>query len=95
MEPQARKELVVRTSVEDNLVAVRFIDSGAGVVSPDLLFEPFQPGAQASGLGLYLSRTFARAFRGDLQYEPQPQGSCFAVLLATASDDETEFAEES
>ncbi len=95
MEPQERKELVVRTSVEGSSVAVRFIDSGHGVASPDLLFQPFQPGAQASGLGLYLSRTFVRAFRGDLQYEPRQQGSCFAVMLATAPNDETDFAEES
>jgi len=97
LEPQARKQLVVRTSVEGNQVAVRFIDSGPGLTSPDALFQPFQPGAQASGLGLYLSRTFVRAFRGDLQYEPQPQGCCFAVLLAAVPDeeDDREFAEES
>jgi two-component system, LuxR family, sensor kinase FixL len=95
MEPQERKELVVRTSLEANSVVVRFIDSGHGVANPDLLFQPFQPGAEASGLGLYLSRTFLHAFRGELQYEPQPQGSCFAVLLSTASEEETEFAEES
>jgi signal transduction histidine kinase len=77
------------------MVAVRFIDSGPGVAHPDALFQPFQPGAQASGLGLYLARTFVRAFRGDLQYEPRRQGSCFAVLLSTAPEDDSEFAEES
>ena len=94
MEPQDHKELVVRTSMEDNSVVVRFIDSGPGVSNPEQLFEPFQPGAQASGLGLYLSRTFVRAFQGDLHYEPQRQGSCFAVFLSTAAVQEPEMAEE-
>jgi two-component system, LuxR family, sensor kinase FixL len=79
-----RKELVVRTTFETNSVIVRFIDTGPGIVNPGQLFEPFQPGAQASGLGLYLSRTFVRAFQGDLEYEPQPEGCCFAVVLALA-----------
>ena len=95
LESQARRELEVRTSLEGSMVVVRFIDSGTGVANPESLFQPFQPGAQASGLGLYLSRTFVRSFRGDLQYEPQPQGSCFAVLLAAAPEDSGEFAEES
>ena len=97
LEPQARKQLVVRTSVEGNQVAIRFIDSGPGPANPEALFQPFQPGAQASGLGLYLSRTFVRAFRGELQYEPQPRGCCFTVLLAAVPDneDDRDFAEES
>jgi len=94
MEPHYQKELVVRTSMEDTCVVVRFIDSGPGVSNPQQLFEPFQPGAQASGLGLYLSRTFVRAFQGDLHYEPQRQGSCFAVFLSTAAVQEPEMAEE-
>jgi signal transduction histidine kinase len=94
MEPQEHKELVVRTSMEDNSVVVRFIDCGPGVSNPEQLFEPFQPGAQASGLGLYLSRTFVRAFQGDLQYEPQRHGSCFAVLLSTAVIEEPELEDE-
>ncbi len=94
LESQVRRELTVRTSVAGSVVAVRFIDSGPGVANPEVLFQPFQPGAQASGLGLYLSRTFVRAFRGDLIYEPQSQGSCFAVLLSAAPEDD-EFAEES
>lgn len=86
LEGQERKELIVRASVEDSSVIIRFIDTGPGVAHPENLFAPFQPGAQASGLGLYLSRTFVRAFDGDIEYEPQPQGSCFAVILALATD---------
>jgi PAS domain S-box-containing protein len=83
-----QKDFTVRASVDENRegdsVIIRFIDSGPGVSNPERLFAPFQPGAQASGLGLYLSRTFVRAFQGEIEYEPQPAGSCFAVILATA-----------
>lgn len=86
MEEAVRKELAVHVSCDANSVTVRFIDSGSGVANPAQLFEPFQPGAQASGLGLYLSRTFVRAFQGDIEHEPQPAGCCFAVILALASE---------
>jgi two-component system sensor kinase FixL len=88
MEGRGQKELIVRTFFDGNSVVVRFIDSGSGVANPEHLFEPFQPGAQASGLGLYLSRIFVRAFQGDIEYEPQPDGCCFAVILALAFDHE-------
>jgi len=86
LEDQPRKEFAVRTQVNDDSLMVRFFDSGLGVANPERLFAPFQEGAQASGLGLYLSRTFARAFQGDVDYEPQPQGSCFVVVLALANN---------
>ncbi len=90
---QPARDLIVRASVEDNAVAVRFIDNGPGVADPQHLFEPFQPGAEASGLGLYLSRTFVRAFDGDLEYEPQQTGCCFAVMLTLALNHERNSAE--
>jgi len=86
MEGSDQKDLFVRASWGGNSVVVRFIDSGHGVANPAHLFEPFQPGAHAYGLGLYLSRIFVRTFQGDIEYEPQPAGSCFAVILALASD---------
>jgi len=86
MEGQDQKGLTVRASFDEHSVFVRFIDTGPGVANPEQLFEPFQPGAQASGLGLYLSRTFVRAFQGEIEYEPQPTGCCFAVMLTLASD---------
>jgi signal transduction histidine kinase len=95
MEGQNRKELIVKAGVEGNMFAVRFIDSGPGVSHPEQLFEPFQPGAQASGLGLYLSRSFVRAVEGDIQFESQSHGCCFAVLLAMASDHQPKSAETS
>lgn len=78
------KSLIVKALLEDGSVLVRFIDSGPGVPAPDRLFRPFQTGAEANGLGLYLSRAFVRSFRGDIQYQPQPSGACFAVVLVPA-----------
>jgi two-component system sensor kinase FixL len=86
MEGQGQKKLTVRAAADENSVVVRFIDTGPGVAHPEQLFEPFQPGAEASGLGLYLSRTFVRAFQGDIEHQPQPAGCCFAVTLALATD---------
>jgi two-component system sensor kinase FixL len=93
MEGQDKRDLTIRASFDECSVAVRFIDTGPGVANPEQLFEPFQPGAQASGLGLYLSRTFVRAFQGDLEYEPRPVGCCFAVILALASEQRPGAAE--
>lgn len=79
---QARRELAVSARNEQGRVAVRFRDSGGGVANPDRLFRPFQQGAQATGLGLYLSRAFMRSFRGDLRHEAEPGGSSFIVELS-------------
>jgi two-component system sensor kinase FixL len=88
-----QRSLIVQALANGASVAVRFIDTGPGVANPERLFEPFQPGAQASGLGLYLSRAFVRAFQGEIEYEPQDQGCCFAVMLALASEQQPGTAE--
>jgi PAS domain S-box-containing protein len=79
-----RKELRITASVEDGSVLIRFRDSGSGVSNPERLFRPFQPEAETTGLGLYVSRALIRAQRGDLYYEPQPSGTCFVVRLPLA-----------
>jgi signal transduction histidine kinase len=65
---------------------VRVRDTGSGVEHPERLFRPFQPGAQSTGLGVYLSRALMRSFRGDLRYEPESRsgarGSTFVVELS-------------
>jgi len=86
MEDSPAKKLLVQATVEDGAVVVRFIDSGPGVAEPERLFKPFQPGAEANGLGLYLSRAFVRSFRGDIHYQPQPAGACFTVSLVTVAE---------
>jgi signal transduction histidine kinase len=78
------RKLSIAASVEDQKVIVRFVDSGAGVSAPERLFAPFQPGANGTGLGLYVSRAVVRSYGGDLRFEPQPSGACFAVELQIA-----------
>jgi PAS domain S-box-containing protein len=79
---QSLRELTITARREKQRITIRFRDTGSGVLHPDRLFHPFQQQAQATGLGLYLSRAFMRSFRGDLRYEPEPVGSCFAVELS-------------
>lgn len=80
-----RREICIEVSAAAGQVQVRCRDTGPGLSTPERLFRPFQPGAEASGLGLYVSRALVRAFKGDLKHEPQPQGCCFLLELATAS----------
>lgn len=81
---QRQRDLTVEAHCEKQRITIRFRDTGCGVAHPDRLFRPFQHQAQATGLGLYLSRAFMRSFRGDLRYEPEPQGSSFIVDLSPA-----------
>ncbi len=78
------RELTVSAAVEDaRTVAVRFEDSGPGVACPERLFQPFQHGADGTGLGLYISRAVLRSYGGDLRFEPRERGACFVVELQT------------
>jgi len=86
MEDQERKEFTVSACVEGERVVVRVRDTGHGIPNPERLFQPFQEGAEATGLGLYLSRAFVRTFNGDLRYEPGPPGCCFALDLVPFAD---------
>lgn len=62
-------------------VVIEFEDSGRGVAHPELLFQPFQPGAKSSGLGLYLSRAMLRSFGGEIRYLAKSKGAHFVVAL--------------
>ncbi len=75
------RELRISVEIDDRRAMVRFRDSGRGIAASEHLFEPFQPGANGTGLGLYVSRAVIRGFGGDLRYEPQATGSCFTVEL--------------
>jgi PAS domain S-box-containing protein len=77
-----KKQLTISSSVEDESVVIRFEDTGVGIASPDGLFRPFQQGADATGLGLYVSRAILRSCGGELVFEPRNEGCCFAVSLA-------------
>jgi C4-dicarboxylate-specific signal transduction histidine kinase len=82
------RDLHISVEVDDRRAMVRFRDSGPGIASPERLFEPFQPGANGTGLGLYVSRAVIRGFGGDLRYEPQASGSCFTVELQVVPTNE-------
>jgi signal transduction histidine kinase len=81
METVEKKQLSVRATAENDVVMVRFLNSGAPVENANLLFQPFQPGAKGLGVGLYVSRAIVRSFGGDLKYEPSMDGSCFTIIL--------------
>ncbi|MDE1156086.1 MAG: ATP-binding protein [Acidobacteriaceae bacterium] len=63
-------------------------DNGGGVPHPARLFRPFQTGAHHHGLGLYLSRAFARSSGGNLIYQPIENGARFLLSLPEAPSKE-------
>jgi signal transduction histidine kinase len=82
----------VAWELEAGMVALRVRDGGAGIPSEgrDILFSRFGrvPGSRmraghvGTGLGLYLSRTFAEAMGGTLDLEStSPTGSVFCLRL--------------
>jgi signal transduction histidine kinase len=77
----SRRTLSVEALWKDEMVVVRFSDTGPGVANPEDLFKPFQASARASGLGLYLSRAVLNSYGGDLSYESAEGGGCFVVQL--------------
>ena len=81
METTSKKQLTISSSLEAESVVIRFEDTGVGISSPNGLFRPFQQGADATGLGLYVSRATLRSFGGELLFEPRTEGCCFAVRL--------------
>ena len=78
------KTIDIEVSAGPNAVSIRFMDSGPGVESPGKLFQPFQKGAESTGLGLYLSRALLRSFRGDLHHDAAAPGCAFVIDLAIA-----------
>ena len=75
------RELRIDAARDGEKIVVTFEDTGPGVAAPERLFAPFQPGADGSGLGLYVSRSVIRSFGGDLRYSPNATNSRFIVEL--------------
>ena len=73
-----------KVTLGEGTVSIRVTDSGPGIESAEKLFQPFQRGAESTGLGLYLSRAFVRSFRGDLRYDPSMAGCSFVIDLAVS-----------
>jgi two-component system sensor kinase FixL len=85
MTATGRKQLRISTRRDRGRVVIRFEDTGTGIAAPENLFRPFLPGAESTGLGLYVSRAIMRSFGGELDYEPSSEGCCFAVVLPLRS----------
>ena len=75
------KILWVEASMDNDMVLVRFRDTGPGIANPEALFKPLQPGAASTGLGLYIYRAILKSHGGDLYHEPGHGGACFVVRL--------------
>jgi len=83
-----RKSIEISVSQTSNGVLIRFTDSGPGIPPSQKIFQPLQKGADATGLGLYLSRAFMRSFHGELRHDPGHAGCSFVLELATAANPE-------
>ncbi len=81
VEPRPLREFSINVSLNRERAIVYFRDSGPGVQNPQRLFQPFQEGAEVTGIGLYVSRAILRSYGGELRYQPEPSGACFAVEL--------------
>ena len=55
-----RLRITMEKVAEDAVVTIS--DSGPGVADESILFHPFRPEADGSGLGLFISRELARSF---------------------------------
>jgi PAS domain S-box-containing protein len=84
LEHATLKRIDISACCEDGHVCIRVTDAGPGISSVEKLFQPFQEGADVTGLGLYLSRAFMRSLRGDLRHDPTAPGCCFVIELAVA-----------
>ncbi|HZT31122.1 MAG TPA: ATP-binding protein [Bryobacteraceae bacterium] len=78
------RRMAVTCSARDRRVSVEIHNNGPRIADPSRLFEPFQKGADVTGLGLYISRAIVRAFHGDLRYLPTQEGCSFLVELLAA-----------
>jgi signal transduction histidine kinase len=87
LEGASLKRIDVSATVEHGIVSIRVTDSGPGIASTEKLFRPLQKDAEATGLGLFLSRAFMRSFRGDLRYVRKRLGCCFVIELVIAEVD--------
>jgi two-component system, LuxR family, sensor kinase FixL len=82
------KRIDVTATLENGIISIRVTDTGPGILQRENLFQPFQQGAAATGLGLYLSRALMRSLRGDLRHDPTMPGCSFLIELSIAGSTE-------
>jgi signal transduction histidine kinase len=85
VEARADPSIELRVLSRDGRAALECADSGPGIPEADLakLFEPFftTKGSRGGlGLGLPISRDYAREMGGDLSFRPGPSGGTVATL---------------
>jgi signal transduction histidine kinase len=80
------KKIEISVKRNNGTVSIRVTDSGPGIAVTNNLFQPFQKGAESTGLGLYLSRAFVRSFRGELRHDASAEGCSFVIDLAVAGE---------
>jgi signal transduction histidine kinase/ActR/RegA family two-component response regulator len=87
--------LTITTFSEDNLLNIRFQDTGAGI-SPDTLSEIFDPffttkqKTRGTGLGLSLSLKIVKGFGGSIEVESdEGKGSAFTVEIPLKGEKDT------
>jgi signal transduction histidine kinase len=81
LESATEKRIKISTVHDERSVIIRFEDSGPGISDPQTLFRAFQRDAEATGLGLYVSRALMKTFGGDFSFERAEHGCTFAVTL--------------
>ncbi|MBA2463276.1 MAG: GAF domain-containing protein [Actinobacteria bacterium] len=90
---QAGTEVTVEARADDGVVKVRVSDRGPGIPREDqqLIFEKFgrashgRDAKPGTGLGLFISRSFAEAHGGSLEVESAPgEGATFTLTLPAA-----------
>ena len=84
------KRIDVSVAIEHGIASIKVCDTGPGVAPSEKLFQPLQKGADATGLGLFLSRAFMRSFGGDLRYDREAPGCCFVIELAVTGATEAD-----
>lgn len=88
VEECAVREFRIGVSTVGDRVSVYFRDTGPGVTDPLRLFQPFQEGAEVTGIGLYVSRAILRSYGGELRYQQEERGACFVVELQLCSPED-------
>jgi signal transduction histidine kinase len=86
--PDGAGELTISIATRDQKLRIEVADNGPGIPGDviERVFDPmFTTKADGVGLGLSISREFARAAGGDLFVkESGPSGTCFVFEIAAA-----------
>jgi signal transduction histidine kinase len=94
MEGRPERILTLGVRQADEGVEVYVRDTGPGIRNPAILFRAFQPEADLTGLGLFVSRALVRACDGELYHEPTGTGCSMVVRLQPQVAEEADGSRE-